>query len=153
MTDRPGNVTLIPRGGVSGNVVPLRTTDDQRGLRFGVYLEYRILEAPDAVADERFRVDVMRYAYEFLDREERELFAYHWHPAGVSPVRFPHLHLPRVSLIAPTGGSPLGGLSEIGIGKAHFPTGPISLEGVIGLLIRDFGVVPRRRDWAEVLER
>jgi hypothetical protein len=35
--------------------------------------------------------------------------------------------------------------------KAHVPTGRVSLESVIELLIQDFGVVPLRPDWQAAL--
>ncbi len=36
---------------------------------------------------------------------------------------------------------------------AHFPTHHIELPDLVRLLIRDFGVGPRRRDWEQTLER
>lgn len=38
------------------------------------------------------------------------------------------------------------------LGKVHFSTGRITLEDVPELLIRDFAVVPARRDWQAVLQ-
>ncbi|MCX6023620.1 MAG: hypothetical protein NTZ05_18175 [Chloroflexi bacterium] len=75
-----------------------------------------------------------------LDRQERELFAYHWHPEGHSRVTFPHLHVAQ-------GRVDYAGL----LAKAHFPTGTIALRDVLRLMTEDFGVRPRREDWASVL--
>ena len=66
---------------------------------------------------------------------------YHWHPQGTSTVNFPHVHL-----------RPGGQLGGTRINEAHFPTGLVALEEVLRLAIREFGVRPRRPDWAEVLD-
>jgi hypothetical protein len=79
-----------------------------------------------------------------LDRDDRELFAYHWHPKGLSPVVHPHLHLTRVSpFLLPAHGSHKS--LELPIDKAHFPTGHVTLQQVSRLLIEDLGVEPARR--------
>ncbi len=87
-----------------------------------------------------WRADLTSYFYALRDSEGREIVAYHWHPDSRSSIRFPQLHL--------------GAGGQIGreeLQKSHIPTGYIELEDVIGLAIREFGVRPRRDDWAEVL--
>jgi hypothetical protein len=89
--------------------------------------------------------------YELLDYDERELFVYHWHPTGSSPVRFPHLHVAGaapIPLAAPAGDAPP---RRLAIDKAHFPTDRVSFEEVVGLLIRDFDIEPHREDWERIL--
>ena len=66
------------------------------------------------------------------------ILAYHWHPVGVSPVTAPHLHLG-------------GQLMDVDVGKAHLPTGVVSLQAVLRLAIADLGVAPLRDEWREVL--
>jgi hypothetical protein len=39
------------------------------------------------------------------------------------------------------------------LGKAHLPTGNVSLAAVVRMLIDDFGVVPARAAWRAVLAR
>ena len=83
-----------------------------------------------------------------LDAEEREVLAYHWHPVGVSPVTFPHLHLSGrlPALDAGPRQEPLR------LGGMHLPTGGmVTLADVVRLLIAECGVAPRRADWERVL--
>jgi hypothetical protein len=90
--------------------------------------------------------------YRVLDRNGRELFAYHWHPEGLSSIVNPHLHKRGAApfVLPPTRGS--DDLTELPIGKAHFPTGHITLRQVIRLLIEDLGVEPRDANWRQVLQ-
>lgn len=82
----------------------------------------------------------------------REILLYHWHPAGVSPVTDPHLHLssklPPIE-VASTGRSP----HKVTLSDMHIRTGHILLEDVVRVLIDEFKVKPLRRDWEEVLAR
>ncbi len=79
------------------------------------------------------------YQYHVTKMDGSEIILFHWHPA--STVTQPHLHLGRSTL------DPDGVLSR----TSHVPTGRISLEQVIGLLINDLDVVPRRTDCQEIL--
>ncbi len=87
-----------------------------------------------------WRADTTGYYYSILDGEGREVIAYHWHPGRRSPINFPHLHLGSGS-----------GVSRNELQKAHIPTGRVELEDVLAMAIREFGVRPRRDDWAEIL--
>lgn len=87
-----------------------------------------------------WRADTVGYYYALLDVEGREIIAYHWHPGRRSSIDFPHLHLGAGS-----------GVSRDELQKAHVPTGRVELEDVLALAIREFGVRPRREDWAEIL--
>ena len=90
--------------------------------------------------------------YELLDREERELVVYHWHPKGVSTVRSPHLHFAGAPpLVLPPGPGEQQS-HQLAINRAHFPTGRIAIEAFIELLIRDFGIEPKRSDWQAALD-
>lgn len=99
-----------------------------------------------------FTVRSTYYAHEILDIEEAEILTYHWHPAGVSQVTRPHLHLSS-SIgdipIATFGRSP----ASIRLADMHILTGRILLEDVIRLLITEFRVEPLRRDWDDALTR
>ena len=77
---------------------------------------------------------VAGYRCELSDADERELLAYHWHPQGVSPIIWPHLHVS--ASVAP-----------IDLTRAHLPTGPVALRCAAA----DLGVRPLRQDWAAVL--
>jgi hypothetical protein len=80
-----------------------------------------------------WHVSTVAYYYRIADSEGRELAAWHWHPASVA---FPHLHCNN---------------SVIGR-RAHLPTGRVSIESVLRLLIDDLGVPTRRDDYADVLD-
>lgn len=78
------------------------------------------------------------YRVEFGRADGRTMLAYHWHPVGVSPVTWPHLHVS-------------GSLAGIDLGKAHLPTGVVPLQDVLRFAIVDLGVEPLRDDWRAVL--
>lgn len=143
------NLTLTPRGSQVENVVPLRLNDGRRRLTLGIYQQFVIQDAIDLAG--AFRVETRRYMYELRDRSDREIFSYHWHPEGASPIQFPHFHVdgaPPVMLTPmPDETQPY----RLALDKAHFATGIITLEEVVALLIRDFDVQPRRTDWERVL--
>lgn len=98
----------------------------------------RVLERADQAPP--WEVSPFGYLYALKEPEGREILAYHWHPGRRSPIDFPHLHLGAGS-----------GVSRDELQKAHIPTNRVELEDVLALAIREFGVRPRRDDWAEIL--
>jgi len=100
--------------------------------------------------------DVLRTGYAFAldDREDREIFAYHWHP-DVPLSAFLHLHINRgvidSEVTSQAGLSPALTRLRPDVADAHFPTHHITLGEVARLLITQFGVRPRRADWDTVL--
>jgi len=103
---------------------------------------YRVIEAE--VPRGPWKVQIVAYYYTVSEPGDpsRELFGYHWHPQGRSRVTSPHFHLYE--------GAHIG---REDMRKAHFPTGRIALEDVLRLVIQEFGVMPLRDDWAEILDR
>lgn len=94
----------------------------------------------DVVAEPgHWRVAHGGYQYTLESSAAYEVLAYHWHPAGLSPITEPHFHL-----------GPDSAAIDL-LTSAHLPTGHISLADVVRLLIRDLGVPPRRADWQQVL--
>ena len=85
-------------------------------------------------------VEEVGYRYRIMDDDRREILAYHWHPMGRSSFITQHLHIGHGAML---------GREEFQ--TAHLPTGRVSLADILRLLIRDFGAVPRRRDWESVL--
>ena len=79
------------------------------------------------------------YLYQVYADDGREFIAFHWHP-GRGRIALPHAHFKTLS-------------EPLAMGKAHIPTGRISLEAVIRLLIEELGVQPIRQDWERVLSR
>jgi hypothetical protein len=78
-------------------------------------------------------VSTVAYVYRLDDDAGRELIAWHWH-AG-SRVSYPHAHMTGLAVSS----------------RAHLPTGRVSIESVLRLLLDDLGVPARRPDYAEVL--
>ncbi len=100
---------------------------------------YRIVEL-DALGS-LWTVRVVGYRYAILDSDGREVLEYHWHPGGNSPIENPHLHIEYGAMV---------GRPEIS--AAHLPTGHVFVGDILHMLIRDFAVTPRRRDWQSVLD-
>jgi len=89
-----------------------------------------------------WKVHTVRYIYALLTDEGQEIFAYHWHPDGRSPITTPHFQFGAGA-----------GVQLVEARKAHFPTRRIALEEFLRCAIRDFGMVARRDDWDAVLRR
>ena len=90
------------------------------------------------------------YQYRLLDRDERELLVYHWQPGDAyRGPDDPHLHV-SASLSAQISAIDR---QSIDLDKLHLTTGRVSLASVVRMLITEFGIAPRRHDWAEVLDR
>jgi hypothetical protein len=102
--------------------------------------QYKIIEDPQ---NGPYRVTTRYYKYAIEAKDGFEIFGYHWHPEGPSPIVFPHLHIGNGSGI---------GRPEV-VGKAHFPTGRVAFEDVIRFLIDEFDVKPDRTLWQELAER
>ena len=104
----------------------------------GLQQNYRVVESGPSAT--RWRVDVVGYDYVIYDAEQREVLLYHWHPRSNSPVETPHLHLEQGAEV---------GRAEVR--NAHLPTGDVSLNAVLRVLIEEMGVQPRRPDWDSIL--
>ena len=119
----------------SGKPVPLV---GERRLALRGAMLYRIIEAPGG----RWSVSIAGYEYALDDLESRqEIISFHWDPVGDSPVTTPHLH---IACSQP--GFPI-------TRKQHIPTGCISLEEFLRFAITELGVRPRKKNWAQILDR
>jgi hypothetical protein len=106
-------------------------------LRLSLLHQYRLVE--DEGERGPWKAQTAAYFYAIEDQAGNEVLAFHWHPHVVGTTT-PHLHvrsarhedIPR-------------------LGKAHIPTGRISVEQVLRLLLADLDVEARRDDWREVL--
>ena len=94
----------------------------------------------DSAQSSAWQIQVSSYFYELLDSDGREVLAYHWHPRGNSPVPTPHLHLEQGAQV---------GRTEVR--DAHLPTGDVSMEAILRVLIEEMGVRPLRPDWESIL--
>ncbi len=141
------SIVLHTGSAVSDTPHFIRLSDDPALIghdrRFAFQLRLRYYIVRTEVEREPWRVQTSEYAYTLSwGREPREnILAYHWHPAGRSPITFPHLHLYA------------GAHIDIqSLQNAHIPTGWILSETVIRFLIEELGVVPLRPDWRQILD-
>lgn len=110
-----------------------------RGWHFEAQMNYRIIR------DERpgrgpWRVTTTAYRYR-LAVPEHDVFRLHWHPAGNSPVKYPHAHL----ALSPAARMP----DSL---DAHLPTARMSFEQALRWAF-EVGVEARVEDWRERLDR
>ncbi|MCC6179346.1 MAG: hypothetical protein IT305_28905 [Chloroflexi bacterium] len=103
--------------------------------------QYRVVHVPDDTERGPYDVSIAGYEYALDDHEGHEVIAYHWHPEGLGPIKMPHLHLGH--------GARIGRSDLIG---AHMPTGRVSFEEFIWLILDQFHVRHARDDWQAVLE-
>lgn len=84
-----------------------------------------------------WHVSTFAYRYHLLDGAGQELVAWHWHPE--TGTGHPHVHVAA---------EPIGR-------RAHLPTGRVSIESVLRLLLTDLGVPPAQDhagDFLQVLQ-
>lgn len=128
----------------------LRRRDSINGERLDVvYLvihQHFGIEVTAGVNQPRtYRVVTNGYEYMILNRQQREVLAFHWHPGQRSHEHDPHVHIG--SAVVDSGSSDIGKTFS----RFHIPTGHISIAQVVRLLLTDFGVVPNRQDWEVTL--
>lgn len=92
-------------------------------------------------------VGSLAYSYELLERDERRVIAYHWHPE--TPPAFDHLHFGRQFAHASLPDDIRARATALV--RAHLPTQRISLQSVIRLAILELRVEPIRDDWQSIL--
>jgi hypothetical protein len=110
-------------------------------LLFKVRMQYEIVRTDHEPERGPWRVSTRGYMYELQTASGELVWSYHWHPT--STIGSPHAHIGHTQL------APDAVLSY----KAHHPTGRISLESVVRTCVADYGVIPRKDDWAEILAR
>jgi hypothetical protein len=117
-----------------------RGTPSKLRSRPSVYLTVKMLYRVTEDEGERgpWKVKTAGYNYSIQDGSEKEILAYHWHPA--TKPSYPHLH------VCPASGVNL-------LRKIHLPTARISVEDVLQLLIEQFKVKPIRHDWEKVIKK
>lgn len=147
------NLVLIPPGGSAENSILLRQQDRSTFLQLDVAMEYAVMGVTEPPLRPRFQPVVTMYMHSVSDLAGRELFAYHWHPAGVSDVREPHFHASATPPLFVPDRSRSGVAAELKFSRFHFPTHRIELAELVRFLIVEVGVGPRRADWESVLDR
>jgi hypothetical protein len=113
----------------------LRSTVVDGGLLLRLRQYFHSVHEPEAPSDLRWHVSTLAYDYR-LSRaaDDVELVSWHWHPRSGTPG--PHLHVASAEVSR----------------RCHLPSGRVSIEAVLRLLITEIGVPPLRADWAEVLD-
>jgi hypothetical protein len=91
-----------------------------------------------------WRVTTAGYKYTIETEDGEEILGYHWHPKSLSPFKEPHLHLGAGAKI---------GRHELEATKAHLPTGRVSMEEFIKLLIEAFNAPPKKTGWEAILQK
>jgi hypothetical protein len=145
-------ILVVPHIPLAENTVLVRLTTQGPALRLRIFQDYTVVSGLDDPRHRSFRVQLLQYRYEVTDRDGNELFAYHLHPDSSSHFKGPHFHPSGVVPLALPPDSAGQGFFTLAIGKAHFPTGQITPQQVIRLLIEDLGVEPRTANWRQTLE-
>lgn len=98
-----------------------------------ISMKFMIIEVPkrDRPRLGHYKVSTRWYRYNVLTHRKHEILSYQWHPG--SGIDFPHLHIDALE-------------------RCHLPTGRISIEQFVRLLVDDFDVKPRKGcNWQAVL--
>jgi hypothetical protein len=104
-------------------------------------VQYEVVQTDDRDRGP-WKVSTRKYMYHVVTDDMTEVILFHWHLDGKSSQQGPHLHV---------GGSQLMSNAVVSH-KTHVPTGRVSLESVVELLMRESGVLPIRSDWEQVLD-
>lgn len=111
-----------------GEPVALKARD-QRAISLTMIMGFQVVPAGGELG--KYKVKTTSYFYQIL-KDESEIICYQWHPEETPKIWFPHIHVK-------------GELSKI-----HLPTGRVSIEEVIRLLIVEFKIVGKS-GWEDVL--
>lgn len=106
-------------------------------------MQFECQDTGESRRDQRYRVSTRGYMYG-ISGAAGEIFSAHWHPnSQVSSFKAPHYHLGDVAL------------SDEGVylARAHIPSGRVSFEEIIRMLLEQFGVQPLCDDWSDRLDR
>lgn len=101
--------------------------------------QYHVKETGEG--SESWEVTTAAYYYTLKQSEGPEIISYHWHPFQRSVATFPHLHLQAGARV---------GRAEWK--DAYLPTGRVTAEHFVQLLIEHFGIRPLRKDWQDALQ-
>jgi hypothetical protein len=130
----PARALLLSGGDLTGGDLKLRSGVVGGGLLLRIRQQFRSVHDLDAVMEERWHVSTVAYDYRVsrVD-DDRELLSWHWHPRG--GVSFRHLHVGADWLNR----------------RLHVPSGRVSIEAVLRMLLGELAVPPKGEDWADVL--
>lgn len=115
---------------LSESPLPLQSSVVSAGLALQLRHNFRVVR--DERADPSWHVSTTAYAYRLDLLDGAELISWHWHPGTTGA---PHVHVA------------VGPIPR----RVHLPSGRVSIESVLRLLLADLGVKPTRPDYATVL--
>jgi hypothetical protein len=127
--------------------VPLQSVDGGRsGLLLDLLYQFNVESASGWGEQSSERM----YAYRLLDHHETELLVYHWQPGAdyLGPDEH-HLHVSAAVRAQVNAVS----RREIDLDNLHLVTGPVTLAGIVRMLIEEFGIAPQRADWNDILHQ
>jgi hypothetical protein len=148
--DEPDVLYSVKFGRVA-QPVPLRAkAGGSSGLMLDVLHSFVLIGSEQAGAGAIWRAVSTAYEYRILDAREAELLVFHWHPGSVARgPDFQHLHV-SAALSAQVSATIV---HRLPLDKRHVPTGLVTLADVVRMLIAEFGIAERRRDWPARLAR
>lgn len=107
---------------------------------------------PDAGQGGPYAIRTTFYHYDILDRDGNEIVVYHLEPEGRGPITLPHLHVSAAAaIVLPQRTTSAVAGQRTFLNRLHLLTGHVFIEDVVEVLIREFAVVPLRRDWETIL--
>jgi hypothetical protein len=130
---------IFPLTLADGEPVILQAVPGYPRFTFSMGQRFSLRHVPDDTDRGPWKVRTEAYQYTLHDADGRELWAYHYHPQGLSPITWPHFHMYAAT-----------GVRE-DLAKGHYPTNRVAFEEVLLLLLDlkrgRFGIRPLRADW------
>lgn len=130
--------------------VILKMSDTRRPIGITVMQQFRIIKVDGDQERGPYKTETVKYLYSISDAEDqKEIIAFQWTPEADDSrqKQYPHLHLGERF----TGRDDL--LPGSSFHKMHIPTGRISIESFVRLVIEEFGAKPKKKDWEAIVQR
>lgn len=120
------------------------------GMALDMTFRFTLVAGATQQSRNNWRVVERMYEYRLLDHHETELLVYHWQPrADYLGPDAPHLHVSAAVQAQVNAVS----RREIDLDNLRLVTGPVTLTGIVRMLIEEFGIAPQRADWNDILQR
>jgi hypothetical protein len=133
--EAPQRALLLYGSGLPSGDLPPTSSVIDGGILLRLRQQFRSVEEADAAPGERWHVSTIAYDYRLSRaRDGSELLSWHWHPR--TGVTFPHVHVAADDLSR----------------KTHVPSGRVSMEAVLRMLLGELQVPAQRADWSAVLD-
>ena len=147
----PGHIYTKPHDGPfkgkSGGALALRGASGRIDFYLDIFVTYEIVDMPGD--DAPYTCQTTGYSYILSDLEDREIMVFQWAPQVSPPFQYPHMHMSIAGNFTSKDGQ--GMRREYRLGNFHIPTGQVRIEDVVELLIREFEIEAKRREWEKIL--